>query len=129
MVTRKDRVMPAPLPLFPTTVIGSMPRPQFVRDLLAAHARTGEPPAEWRARMDAAVAYVIALQEQAGIDILSDGEWRRASYVDIVAEIADGFQYLERDFFRYHQCVVRPMEPRQPGLVAREARFLRERTT
>jgi 5-methyltetrahydropteroyltriglutamate--homocysteine methyltransferase len=110
-------------------VIGSMPRPPFVRDLLAARPRDGEPDAEWRRRMDAAVAYVIALQEQAGIDIVSDGEWRRASYVDVVAEVMDGFEYVERDFFKYHQCVVRRMEPRRPGLVAEEARFLKAHTT
>src|SRR5688572_18105449 len=104
--------------LFPTTVIGSMPRPQFVRDLLAEHRRTDLPDPEWHQRMDAAVRYVIALQEQAGIDIVSDGEWRRPSYVDVVAEVMDGFEYAERDFFRYHQCVVRRMEPRRPGLVA-----------
>jgi 5-methyltetrahydropteroyltriglutamate--homocysteine methyltransferase len=121
--------MAAPLPLFATTVIGSMPRPPFVRDLLAAHQRTGAPDAEWQARMDAAVAYVIALQEQAGIDIVSDGEWRRASYVDIVAEVMEGFESITRDFFHYHQCVVRRMEPRRPGLVAEEARFLAARSS
>jgi 5-methyltetrahydropteroyltriglutamate--homocysteine methyltransferase len=120
--------MSVPLPLFPTTVIGSMPRPPFVQDLLESRVRAGEPDREWERRMDAAVAYVIALQEQAGIDIVSDGEWRRASYVDVVAEIMDGFQYVERDFFKYHQCVVSRMEARQPGLVAREARFLKEHT-
>src|SRR5437868_8382237 len=35
---------------------------------------------------------------------------------------------IKRDFFKYHQCVVRRMEPRQPGLVAEEARFLKSRT-
>jgi 5-methyltetrahydropteroyltriglutamate--homocysteine methyltransferase len=119
--------MNAALPLFPTTVIGSMPRPQFVRDLLAMHGRADAPDEEWQGRMDAAVAYVIALQEQAGIDIISDGEWRRASYVDVVAEIMSGFEYQDRDFFRYHQCVVRRMEPVRPGLLAEEARFLKAR--
>src|SRR5437588_9652646 len=75
--------MSTPWPLFATTVIGSMPRPQFVRDLLAGGQRTAAPSAEWQRRMDAAVAYVIALQEEAGIDVVSDGEWRRASYVDV----------------------------------------------
>jgi 5-methyltetrahydropteroyltriglutamate--homocysteine methyltransferase len=113
--------------LFPTTVIGSMPRPQFVRDLLADRT-PARGDADWRRRMDAAVAYVIALQEQAGIDIVSDGEWRRASYVDVVAEIAEGFQYVERDFFRYHQCVTAPIRIVRPGIVAEEARFLTSHT-
>src|SRR6266487_2596947 len=103
--------MSAPWPLFPTTVIGSMPRPPFVRDLLSTRPPVGGSDPEWQRRMDAAVAYVIALQEQAGIDIVSDGEWRRASYVDVVAEIMSGFQWIKRDVFAYHQVVTGRMKP------------------
>ena len=35
--------MSAPWPLFPTTVIGSMPRPGFVRDLLGARPPVDAP--------------------------------------------------------------------------------------
>jgi len=35
------------LPLFPTTVIGSMPRPQYVKDLLIAAPRDENPDAAW----------------------------------------------------------------------------------
>ncbi len=71
------------LPLLPTSVIGSMPRPQYVKDLLAARTREGENVSpELARRMDDAVRFVIGLQEQAGIDIISDGEWRRETYVD-----------------------------------------------
>ena len=41
--------------------------------------------------MNRAVAYIVSLQEQAGIDIVSDGEWRRASYIGVIAELAHGF--------------------------------------
>lgn len=71
--------MPAPLPLFPTTVIGSLPRPQYVKDLLKAGSRTGTPDADWQRHMDNAIRFAIDMQEQAGIDIISDGEWRRES--------------------------------------------------
>jgi 5-methyltetrahydropteroyltriglutamate--homocysteine methyltransferase len=117
-----------PLPLFPTTVIGSMPRPQYVKDLLRAGDRTGEQPPAWRRRMDDAVRYVTGMQEQAGIDIISDGEWRRESYVDVIAEIMHGFRWVEREQFKYHQMVVEKMRPRRPGVIAEEARFLRENT-
>ena len=33
--------MVRPLPLFPTAVIGSMPRPQYVKDLLLARTTAG----------------------------------------------------------------------------------------
>src|ERR1043165_7961063 len=114
--------------LFPTTVVGSMPRPQYVKDLLAAGSRTGTHDTGWLRRMNDAVRYVIGMQEQAGIDIISDGEWRRESYVDVVSEIMNGFQWVKRDVFAYHQVVTERMTPRRPGVVAEEARFLRENT-
>src|SRR4051794_31095172 len=99
------------LPLFPTTVIGSMPRPQYVKDLLAGGSRSREVSGgtpergHWQGRMDNAIRYVIGMQEQAGIDIISDGEWRRESYVDVIGEIMNGFRWVKRDVFAYHQVV------------------------
>lgn len=121
--------MGSPLPLFPTTVIGSMPRPQYVKDLLDAGSRTGEHDAVWQRRMDDAVRYVIGMQEQAGIDIISDGEWRRETYVDVIGEIMHGFDWVKRDVFAYHQVVTKKMTPRRPGVIAEEARFLKENTS
>ncbi len=120
--------MSRPLPLFPTTVVGSMPRPQYVKDLLAAGSRTGDHDAGWVRRMNDAVRFSIGMQEQAGIDIVSDGEWRRETYIDVIAEIMNGFQWIKRDVFAYHQVVTEKITPRRPGVVAEEARFLRENT-
>ena len=106
--------MSTPLPLFPTTVVGSMPRPQYVKDLLGAGSRTGEHDAGWQRRMDDAVRFVIGMQEQAGIDIISDGEWRRETYVDVIAEMLDGFRWVKRDEFAYHQVVCERVTPRRP---------------
>ncbi|MBT6157102.1 MAG: cobalamin-independent methionine synthase II family protein [Planctomycetaceae bacterium] len=121
--------MPSSLPLFPTTVIGSMPRPQYVKDLLATRAQAaGDDDAAWKRRTDDAVRCIIGLQEQAGIDIISDGEWRRETYVDVIGDILNGFEWIERDLFGYHQVVTRKLTPKRPGVAAAEARFLREHT-
>lgn len=120
--------MPAPLPLFPTTVIGSLPRPQYVKDLLKAGSRTGTPGPDWQRHMDNAIRFAIDMQEQAGIDIISDGEWRRESYVDVIAEIMSGFDWIQRDTFAYHQVVTKKIAPLKPGVIAEEARFLKEAT-
>jgi 5-methyltetrahydropteroyltriglutamate--homocysteine methyltransferase len=109
-------------------VVGSLPRPQYVKDLLAAGSRTGTSGAGWQGRMDDIVRYAIGMQEEAGIDIVSDGEWRRETYVDVIAEIANGFQSVQRDVFAYHQVVTEKMSPRKPGVVAEEARFVRQNT-
>lgn len=122
--------MTDPLPLFPTTVIGSMPRPQYVKDLLASRAKSaGDAGPDWQRRTDDAVRCIIGLQEQAGIDIISDGEWRRETYVDVIGDMLNGFEWIDRELFGYHQVVTSKLTPRQPGVVAEEARFLREHTS
>ena len=76
--------------LFPASVIGSMPRPDFVKDLIADDCPySGE---EHERLMSAAIRSVVALQEAAGLDVVSDGEWRRKSYIGVIAELAHGFQ-------------------------------------
>lgn len=125
--------MRAPLPLFPTTVVGSLPRPQYIKDLLASHARADQTSeasktSDVLGRMDDAVRFAIGMQEQAGIEVISDGEWRRESYVDVIGEIMTGFRWVKRETFAYHQVVTEKMMPRRPGVIADEARFLREHT-
>jgi 5-methyltetrahydropteroyltriglutamate--homocysteine methyltransferase len=113
--------------LFPTTVVGSMPRPQFVRDLLRSETRTALGADEFNRRMDTAVAFVIAMQEAAGVDIISDGEWRRLSYIGVIADICDGFEVDYRDKQPW-TLVVDKIAVRSPGLVAKEAVFVRDHT-
>jgi 5-methyltetrahydropteroyltriglutamate--homocysteine methyltransferase len=105
-----------------------MPRPQYVKDLLAVAPRDGDADQAWRARMDDAVRFVIGMQERAGIDIISDGEWRRESYVDVVADLMRGFRWVRREEFAYHQVVTERMTARRPGAIAAEARFLKANT-
>jgi 5-methyltetrahydropteroyltriglutamate--homocysteine methyltransferase len=97
--------------------------------LLDAGSRTGAHDATWQKRMDDAVRFVIDMQEQVGLDIISDGEWRRETYVDVIADIMHGFAWVKREVFAYHQVVTAKMTPCRPGVVAEEARFLRENTT
>jgi methionine synthase II (cobalamin-independent) len=68
--------------------------------------------------MNDAVRFSIDMQEQAGIDIVSDGEWRRETYCDVVGEIMNGFRWVKRDVFAYHQVIAEPMTPKRPGVVA-----------
>jgi 5-methyltetrahydropteroyltriglutamate--homocysteine methyltransferase len=64
------------------------------------------------------------MQETAGLDIISDGEWRRLSYVGVIADICDGFEVGYRGQQPW-TVVVGKIAPRAPGLVAREAEFIR----
>ena len=115
-------------PRFAAGVVGSMPRPQFLRDLLDPRAEGQVPETVYRKRLDAATQYVIALQEAAGIELISDGEWRRRSYIGVIAEVMHGFDsYVVDDELgtgRPFHVVVEPMTPRHPGRIAEEASYL-----
>jgi 5-methyltetrahydropteroyltriglutamate--homocysteine methyltransferase len=78
------------LPKFFTHPIGSLPRPQVVRDLLAA--KDEMPPQRFRAALDDLVRFAIRLQEQAGLDVVSDGEWRRTQYIGEFLTRIGGFE-------------------------------------
>ena len=81
--------------LFPTSVIGSLPRPKWVIDLLIKHQNGILSDEALDRALDKAVTFTIGLQEAAGIDIISDGEWRRIGYFEVFAQMIDGFQQAE----------------------------------
>ena len=113
--------------LFPTSVVGSMPRPAFVKQLIADPDLADE---EYTRLMDAAVGYVAALQERAGLDIITDGEWRRKSYIGVIAELAHGFELTTNPADgRPWTIVTDKLAPKQPGFIAREVTFLKKITT
>src|SRR5262249_49238886 len=79
------------LPLFPTAVIGSLPRPAWLLDLLSEYLVGRLSRDEWEQACDRAVPFAVALQETAGIDVLTDGEWRREGYFQVFYERVEGF--------------------------------------
>lgn len=101
-----------------------MPRSTFVQDLI--NDKPPLPSECYEAKMDAAVRYIVAVQEHAGLDVVTDGEWRRKSYIGVIAELAHGFEltYNPEDG-RPWTVVVDELTPRQPGFIAREISFLK----
>jgi 5-methyltetrahydropteroyltriglutamate--homocysteine methyltransferase len=86
--------------LFPTTIVGSFPQPDWLIDRAKLAGRF---PPRVRARelwripepylaqaQDDATLLAIRLQEEAGLDIVSDGEIRRESYSNRFATALDG---------------------------------------
>jgi 5-methyltetrahydropteroyltriglutamate--homocysteine methyltransferase len=92
--------MPPALPFLPTTVVGSLPQPGWLidRDRLAhqfpPRVRARElwrvPPETLREAQDDATLLAIRSQEDAGLDILTDGEIRRESYSNHFATALQG---------------------------------------
>src|SRR5688572_18059423 len=113
--------------LFPTSVIGSLPRPQFVKDLIADDSPVSGD--EYRRLMGGAIHSAVALQETAGLDVVSDGEWWRKSYIGVIAELAHGFELSRNPADgRPWTVVVDKLSPKQPGFIAQEITFLKQIT-
>ena len=115
--------MSKPLPLFPASIVGSIPRPLVVRELI-------EKP-RWdaadTATMDAAIRFVVAMQERAGLDVVNDGEWRRRSYIGVIAELAHGFTLeINPADGRPWTVVTDRLSPKPAGFIAGEAAFVKK---
>ena len=68
------------MPPFRAEHVGSLLRPQALRDARAAFARHDIDQHALTAAEDRAIAQAIALQERVGLRLATDGEFRRASY-------------------------------------------------
>ena len=82
-----------------TDVVGSLIRPDWLLDARAQRdvGKIGDD--ELAAIEDRAVDEAIALQETAGIDVVTDGEMRRLSFQSQLAEAVDGFGSWDIDAF------------------------------
>ncbi len=112
--------------LFPTSVIGSLPRPQFVKDLIADDCPIqGD---EYRRLMGDAIRAAVALQETAGLDVdhrrrmvaqeLHRRDRRAGPRLRAEPNPADG---------RPWTVVVDKLSPKQPGFIAQEVALSQDR--
>ena len=70
--------------------VGSLLRPRYLLDARERHEAGGLSTAAFKRVEDRAVDQVIALQEGAGLDVVSDGEVRRHSFIDQLTEAVTG---------------------------------------
>src|SRR5687767_7224941 len=112
--------------LFSTSVVGSLPRPDYVKDLINDAVPIA--PDEYRRLMGLAVSSAVALQEAAGLDVITDGEWWRKSYIGVIAELAHGFELGRFPDGRPYTVVTALLSPKQPGFIAQEVSFLKKIT-
>jgi 5-methyltetrahydropteroyltriglutamate--homocysteine methyltransferase len=106
-----------------TDVVGSLLRPP---ELLQARERRdrGElAPPEFKRIEDRAVDAALRLQEEAGIDVVTDGEMRRLSFQSQMTEAVDGFGEWDLDAFLWgdwHGEEVGDLAVERPALAVRE---------
>jgi 5-methyltetrahydropteroyltriglutamate--homocysteine methyltransferase len=83
-------------------VVGSLLRPEYLREARAAAREGTIGDDELRAAEDRAVLEAIALQEGAGIEAITDGEYRRTGWIAFIPMVDDplfeapvsGFEFL-----------------------------------
>lgn len=71
--------------------VGSLLRPQYLRNARDARARGEIAPAGFKAVEDYAVREVVAMQEELDLPIVNDGEMRRESFQSELTAACDGF--------------------------------------
>jgi 5-methyltetrahydropteroyltriglutamate--homocysteine methyltransferase len=76
---------------FHSEVIGSLLRPDDLVDARERRERGELSPADFKRVEDDAVVRAIRLQEEAGIDVITDGEQRRYAFYGHLIESFDGF--------------------------------------
>jgi 5-methyltetrahydropteroyltriglutamate--homocysteine methyltransferase len=87
--------MPIPnLPLFPVTVVGSWPRPPELVEAFRRRKAGRLSFEELNAIADKAVLEALRLQDEAGVDIVSDGEQRRDNFYSFVVEKLEGVKMM-----------------------------------
>lgn len=82
------------LPLFPTTVVGSWPRPRWLLQAFDDHAAGRMDRRTLTACMNDAVLLALKEQEDAGVNLVSDGEQRRFSFLAVIGEKVAGFRLM-----------------------------------
>jgi 5-methyltetrahydropteroyltriglutamate--homocysteine methyltransferase len=73
---------------FPVTVVGSWPRPLWLLDAMKKHS-SSLPDLQ-----DQATLLAIKYQEDAGVDVISDGEQRRDNFYSFIADRLEGIRLM-----------------------------------
>ncbi len=85
----------AQTPLFPVTVVGSWPRSTTLIQALRKKQSGELPAAEFDAVADQEVVAALRAQEDAGVDILTDGEQRRDNFYSFAVDKLTGMQLMK----------------------------------
>lgn len=78
-------------PPFRADHVGSLLRPKALRDAFRRHAAGELDDAAYVAAQNAAIRDVVRMQEAAGLQVVTDGEFRRSSYWGRFVERCEGF--------------------------------------
>ncbi|HEY1305605.1 MAG TPA: hypothetical protein VGF24_18755 [Vicinamibacterales bacterium] len=124
--------MTSPLPLLPTTVIGSYSMPEWLERAKNEYLSRRLSKRDLEEMHDAVRKAAIKDQETAGIDIVSDGEAQRDNMIDYFTERMPGVQVdlgSKRFYYDFYESVVRTKLATGTLGLNEEAKFLSKFTT
>jgi len=123
------------IPPFRADHIGSLLRPKKLREAFRRHSLGEIPERELRAVQDDCIGDVIALQQECGMPVVTDGEFRRVSYWEKFVRLTSGLE-VRNAVFRFHDAhghesdftapYVRSKVARSAPITADEFRFVKE---
>ena len=96
-------------------VVGSLLRPSYLREAQGKLERGGLTPAEYKRVEDRSVDEAVALQQNAGLDVVTDGEMRRYAFFGHLTEALEwfdkyaGWSITFRDGEGHEGTVARPV--------------------
>jgi 5-methyltetrahydropteroyltriglutamate--homocysteine methyltransferase len=88
-----------------TDVVGSLLRPDYLKQARYRFDEGSLPEAEFRRLEDQAVREAVALQESVGLEVLTDGEMRRLNFQESFGSAVEGFDAAETKLKTYERRV------------------------
>jgi len=116
---------------FITSVVGSFPRPRWLIEAFERYNRGELSSEEFNEYLDDAVKLTVKEEELAGLDVITDGEQRRTSFVSFVGQKILGFKMIHitqlnpraMEIMRQHKAQLTywravPVEQLRPSIIA-----------
>jgi 5-methyltetrahydropteroyltriglutamate--homocysteine methyltransferase len=113
-----------------TDIVGSLLRPKALLKARDDYAAGSITPAEFKAIEDHAVDDAVRLQEDAGLDVVTDGEMRRLSFQSALTESVDGFGDVPLEAFlwgEWYSDVIGEMKVERPAELGVSSKLKRRR--
>ena len=100
-----------PLPLYPTTTIGSFPQTQDIRKARLAFKKNEISTDDYITKMKAEIEHAIRQQEELGLDVLVHGEAERNDMVEYFGEQLEGYVFSQFGWVQSYgsRCVKPPI--------------------
>jgi methionine synthase II (cobalamin-independent) len=100
-------------------VVGSLLRPAYLRAAQEQRERGELTPAAYKNVEDRAVDEAVALQQSAGLDVVTDGEMRRYAFFGHLAEALEGFDKFGGWSIMFHDDEGHEAPVRRPVVVSK----------